>query len=295
MIRSHSKKGNSMIRKISKVIIVVNLQKKGAAELVDEISSYLDSLDIEIVIFSYSGKTEIPVLTTADLVFSLGGDGTVLFCSRIVESLSIPILAVNIGNFGFITEISKQEWKSAFIKYQNGQLDLSRRVMIKVMVERDGVRVAFHKGLNDAVISSNGISNIIKLNLKINETDLGKYRADGIIVATPTGSTAYSISAGGPILDPEMEALIINPICPFTLSNRPIVVSGNEVIHITVEEDQRTDVILSVDGQDAYPLRSGDEIIVERSQTKTLLIRSDKRNFYDILQSKLNWSGGANA
>ncbi len=295
MIRSHSKKGNSMIRKISKVIIVVNLQKKGAAELVDEISSYLDSLDIEIVIFSYSGKTEIPVLTTADLVFSLGGDGTVLFCSRIVESLSIPILAVNIGNFGFITEISKQEWKSAFIKYQNGQLDLSRRVMIKVMVERDGVRVAFHKGLNDAVISSNGISNIIKLNLKINETDLGKYRADGIIVATPTGSTAYSISAGGPILDPEMEALIINPICPFTLSNRPIVVSGNEVIHITVEEDQRTDVILSVDGQDAYPLRSGDEIIVERSQTKTLLIRSDKRNFYDILRSKLNWSGGANA
>ncbi len=284
-----------MIRKISKVIIVVNLQKKGAAELVDEISSYLDSLDIEIVIFPYSGKTEIPVLETADLVFSLGGDGTVLFCSRIVESFSIPILAVNIGDFGFITEISKQEWKSAFIKYQNGQLNLSRRVMIKVMVERDGVRVAFHKGLNDAVISSNGISNIIKLNLKINETDLGKYRADGIIIATPTGSTAYSISAGGPILDPEMEALIINPICPFTLSNRPIVVSGNEVIHITVEKDQRTDVILSVDGQDAYPLRPGDEIIVERSQTKALLIRSDKRNFYDILRSKLNWSGGANA
>ncbi|MDA3941856.1 MAG: NAD(+)/NADH kinase, partial [Spirochaetia bacterium] len=166
---------------------------------------------------------------------------------------------------------------------------------IKVMVERNGKRVAFHKVLNDSVNSSNGISNIIKLTLQINETDLGKYRADGIIVATPTGSTAYSISAGGPILDPEMEALIINPICPFTLSNRPIVVSGNEVVTITVEEGQRTDVILSVDGQDAYPLKSGDKIIVERSQTKALLIRSDKRNFYDILRSKLNWSGGANA
>jgi len=284
-----------MIRDISKVMIVANLNKEGAHLLIEEISTYLDSLGIEVIVFSYSGKTEIPELETADLVFSLGGDGTVLFCSRIVESLSIPILAVNIGDFGFITEISKQEWKSAFTKYQNGQLDLSRRVMLKVMVERDGISVAFHKGLNDAVISSNGISNIIRLNLKINETDLGKYRADGVIIATPTGSTAYSISAGGPILDPEMEALIINPICPFTLSNRPIVVSGNEVIHITVEEGQRADVILSVDGQDAYPLKPGDKIIVERSQTKALLIRSDKRNFYDILRSKLNWSGGANA
>jgi len=284
-----------MNRGILKVIIIVNLQKDGASFLVEEISNYLNDLGIKVVVFSYSGKADIPELETADLVFSLGGDGTVLFCSRIVESMSIPILAVNIGDFGFITEISREEWKSAFTKYKNGQLDLSRRVMIKVIVERNGEKVAFHKGLNDAVISSNGISNIIKLNLQINETNLGKYRADGIIVATPTGSTAYSISAGGPILDPEMEALIINPICPFTLSNRPIVVSGNEVVQITVEEDQRTDVILSVDGQDAYPLRAGDRIIVERSQTKALLIRSDKRNFYDILRSKLNWSGGANA
>ncbi len=284
-----------MNRKILKVILVANLQKNGAERLLNEISIYLRNLDIEVHVFSYSGKAEIPSLESADLVFSLGGDGTVLFCSRIVESMSIPILAVNIGDFGFITEISKNEWKSSFIKYQKGQLDLSRRVMLKVMVERNGASVAFHKGLNDAVITSNGISNIVKLNLHINDTDLGKYKADGIIVATPTGSTAYSISAGGPILDPEMEALIINPICPFTLSNRPIVVSGNEVVRITIDSGQRTDVILSVDGQDAYPLLEGDKIIIERSQTKALLIRSDKRNFYDILRSKLNWSGGVNA
>ncbi|MCF6334130.1 MAG: NAD(+)/NADH kinase [Spirochaetales bacterium] len=284
-----------MNRNIRKVIIVVNLQKDGAPVLSEEINSYLRNLGIDVFIFAYTGKSEIPRLETADLVISLGGDGTALFCSRIVESMSIPILAVNIGDFGFITEISKKEWKSAFIKFQNGELSLSRRVMIKVMVERRGNSVAFHKGLNDAVISSNGISNIIRRHLNINKTNLGKYKADGIIVATPTGSTAYSISAGGPILDPEMEALIINPICPFTLSNRPIVVSGNEVIKITVEEGQRADIILSVDGQDAYPLEEGDLVIVERSQTKALLIRSDKRNFYDILRSKLNWSGGANA
>ena len=284
-----------MTRKISKVILVANLQKNGAELLLNEISIYIKSLGIKSYIFTYNGKAEIPKLESADLVFSLGGDGTVLFCSRIVESMSIPILAVNIGDFGFITEISKNEWKSSFIKYQKGHLDLSRRVMLKVMVERNGESVAFHKGLNDAVITSNGISNIVKLNMHINNTDLGKYKADGIIVATPTGSTAYSISAGGPILDPEMEALIINPICPFTLSNRPIVVSGNEVISITIESGQRTDVILSVDGQDAYPLLEGDKIIIERSQTKALLIRSDQRNFYDILRSKLNWSGGVNA
>ena len=280
--------------------VVSYLLKKKTREIIERVEKVIHELGGEVIYEkSLASKLNLEGVRLEDMnvdfIITLGGDGTVLFCSRIVESMSIPILAVNIGDFGFITEISKNEWKSSFIKYQKGQLDLSRRVMLKVMVERDGASVAFHKGLNDAVITSNGISNIVKLNLHINDTDLGKYKADGIIVATPTGSTAYSISAGGPILDPEMEALIINPICPFTLSNRPIVVSGNEVIHITIDTGQRTDVILSVDGQDAYPLLEGDKVIIERSQTKALLIRSDQRNFYDILRSKLNWSGGVNA
>jgi NAD+ kinase len=149
--------------------------------------------------------------------------------------------------------------------------------------------------MNDAVISGSGISKIVRLNVMLNKTSLGQYLADGIIVSTPTGSTAYSVAAGGPILDPEIEAFILNPICPFTLSNRPIVVSGTDVIFINVEREQRAEVILSIDGQEVIPLEKGDNVIFEKSRSKVLLVRSDRRNFYEVLRSKLNWSGGTNA
>jgi len=285
-------------RSIKKVMIIVNLHKEEAKPLTDEIKEYLEERGIDVEIFGFIGKPETPVirdLSGVDLVFSLGGDGTVLYTARMVESSGVPILALNLGNFGFITEVSKNEWKSVFEGYERGESDLSRRIMLKVIVERQGKRIASFKGLNDAVISSEGISTIVKLRLMINNTHLGEYRADGVIIATPTGSTAYSVSAGGPILDPEMEAIIVNPICPFTLSNRPIVVSGDEVISIIVEKVQRVGVILSIDGQDSFPLLPEDRVIIEKSRSKTLLIKSDVRNFYEILRSKLNWSGGPDA
>jgi NAD+ kinase len=284
-----------MRRRISKVLIIANLQKKEAARLIEEIRSYMAEHGIEAEVFTFKGEPEIPHIDNVDLIFSLGGDGTVLFSSRLVESRGIPIMAVNLGAFGFITEISKDEWRSAFEKYAAGELGLSRRVMVKVMVERRGNRIRTFKGLNDAVISGSGISKIVRLNVALNKTPLGQYRADGIILSTPTGSTAYSVAAGGPILDPEIEAFIINPICPFTLSNRPIVVSGNDVIYVNVEEEQRAEMILSIDGQEVFPLEKGDNVIFEKSHSKTLLVRSDLRNFYEVLRSKLNWSGGSDA
>ncbi len=284
-----------MKRTIKKVMLIVNMHKTDASELTREIEEYLEGKGIETVVVGFVGKPENPDVKDVDFVFSLGGDGTVLYCARIVESTGIPILALNLGNFGFITEISKHEWKSAFERFEKGEACLSRRIMLKVVVERGGRKIASFKGLNDAVISSEGISTIVKLRLMINNTHLGEYRADGVIVATPTGSTAYSVSAGGPILEPEMEAIIVNPICPFTLSNRPIVMSGDEVISIFVEKDQRVGVILSIDGQESFPLYPDDRIIIEKSRSKTLLVRSDVRNFYEILRSKLNWSGGPDA
>ncbi len=284
-----------MKRTIKKVMLIVNMHKTDASELTREIEEYLEGKGIETVVVGFLGKPENPDVKDVDFVFSLGGDGTVLYCARIVESTGIPILALNLGNFGFITEISKHEWKSAFERFEKGEACLSRRIMLKVVVERGGRKIASFKGLNDAVISSEGISTIVKLRLMINNTHLGEYRADGVIVATPTGSTAYSVSAGGPILEPEMEAIIVNPICPFTLSNRPIVMSGDEVISIFVEKDQRVGVILSIDGQESFPLYPDDRIIIEKSRSKTLLVRSDVRNFYEILRSKLNWSGGPDA
>lgn len=284
-----------MSKSIRKVLIIANLHKKETELLIDEIRTYMREREIETAVFGFREKPDIPSVEDVDFVFSLGGDGTVLFSSRVLESRGIPILAVNLGAFGFITEVTKDEWKSAFEKYISGELGLSRRIMVKVMVERNGRRIATHRGLNDAVISCSGISKIVRMNLFLNKTSLGEYRADGVILSTPTGSTAYSLAAGGPILDPEIEAFILNPICPFTLSNRPIVVSSNDVVFVNIEKEQRVDTLLSIDGQEVIPLEQGDNVIFEKSHSKTLLVRSDKRNFYEVLRSKLNWSGGTNA
>lgn len=280
---------------IRKVLIIANLHKPEAASLMDSIVKFMAREQIEAIPFGFLGKPGQISVNGVDFAFSLGGDGTVLYASRLLESRGIPILAVNLGRFGFLTEISGDEWSDAFNGYRSGALGLSRRIMLKVMIERNGKKIESISGLNDAVISANGISKIVELGLTLNRNDLGRYRADGIIIATPTGSTAYSVAAGGPILDPEMEALIINPICPFTLSNRPIVVSGNDVVRIDVQDNQRAKVILSIDGQEVFPLEAGDRIILEKSHSKTLLVRSDRRNFYEVLRSKLNWSGGPDA
>jgi NAD+ kinase len=167
--------------------------------------------------------------------------------------------------------------------------------MLDVSVTRNGAELNSFTGLNDGVIGATGISKIVRLQISLSDTYVGGYRADGVIVSSPTGSTAYSAAAGGPILDPEMEAMIINPICPFTLSNRPIVVPGDKNIIIEVMEKQRTDILLTVDGQYAVELLPRDTIHIGLSEKRALIIRSDRRNFYEVLRTKLNWSGGPDA
>jgi len=162
-------------------------------------------------------------------------------------------------------------------------------------VKRGGKRTAKYIALNDAVICSDGISKIVKLKINLSNISLGKYRADGVIISSPTGSTAYSAAAGGPILDPRIEAMIINPICPFTLSNRPIVVNGKEIINIIVEKKQRTNLRLTIDGQLDYPLVQGDEVSFKKYVKKAMIIHSDKRDFFEVLREKLNWSGAPDA
>ncbi len=280
---------------IRRVLLVANYQKAAARALVDEIRSYLEAQQIAVVVFGFSGKTAPPEVDSFDLAISLGGDGTVLFASRFLSSRRIPILAVNLGDFGFITEVTRDEWQAAFEKFRDGKLAAGDRLVLAVEVFRCGAKVAEFQGLNDAVVAAQGISKIVKLSLALLEDRLGPYRADGMIIATPTGSTAYSAAAGGPILHPEMEAIIINPICPFTLSHRPIVVHAQEHVTITIEPEQRTGVILTIDGQTVYTLEPGDEVRVCRSPDKVRIIRSDKRTFYEVLRSKLNWSGGPDA
>jgi NAD+ kinase len=280
---------------INKVLLIANLLKDEAEKLAADIRGYLENQGIEVVVFGFRGKASQPALEDYDLAISLGGDGTVLFSSRILSSHSIPILPVNLGDFGFITEVTRDEWIDAFERFRSGMIEAGDRLLITVTVHRQGKEIATFMGLNDAVISASGISKIVKLSVRLSDTPLGRYRADGIIVATPTGSTAYSAAAGGPILHPEMDAMILNPICPFTLSHRPIVVPHDEEIVVEVEEEQRTGLMMTVDGQSEFPLKPDDRIVIRASEEKARIVRSNKRTFYEVLRTKLNWSGGPDA
>lgn len=283
------------MRQISTVLLVVNLHKPDAKRLSGQITEYLTERTISVDTLWLPSEEPCRVERVYDLAISLGGDGTVLYCARMLHDAGIPILAVNLGTFGFITEVSADEWQEAFEKFCCGETLLSRRLMFRITVRRDGSQIFLGHGLNDAVVTAAGISKVVNLKLHLDTTHLGTFRADGLIVATPTGSTAYSMAAGGPIVDSEMEALIVTPICPFTLSNRPIVVSSEDVIRITVTEPQRTSVNLTVDGQEFLQLKEGDEILVEKSRSRALLALSNKRNFYEVVRQKLQWSGGTNA
>ena len=281
--------------RVRKALIIANLSKLDADAVSREVESYLEDRGIATEVFKYYEKPDSVPEADCDVAFSLGGDGTVLFCARSLAPRSIPIMAVNIGDFGFITEVGRDEWLEAFEKFLDGKLGISRRVMLETQVSRNGSVVADFLGLNDSVIASSGISKIVRLRAEVDGSPLGRYRADGVIVSTPTGSTAHSAAAGGPILDPEMHALVLIPICPFTLSNRPIVLQGNKPVYIDVEPEQRTKLFLTVDGQDLIPLEEGDRIQFRIAVSEAHIVRSDKRNFFEVLRSKLNWSGGPDA
>lgn len=281
---------------VRNVVIVSNAWKENSMQVSQQIRAYLEGRGIAtsiLVTRNLDEKFDISIRT--DLLISVGGDGTVLYCARLVQDLGIPILAVNLGTFGFITEISCDEWQSSLDCLLEGKEKISRRLMLKVSVIRNEERVFQCQGLNEAVVTSSGVAKVVNIDLYIGKTKAGTFRSDGIIIATPTGSTGYSLAAGGPILDSEMSALIITPVCPFTLSNRPLVLGANEVITMKVDEGQRTEIMLTVDGQQYFELQEGDDIIVEKSRSRALLISSGVRNYTQVLSTKLNWSGGMHA
>jgi NAD+ kinase len=278
--------------------------------LASQIKTELEKLKISVTVFSVNGKpVENPKHPENkwDIAFSLGGDGTVLYAARCLAHLGVPILPVNLGSLGFLAEVNKDDWQSVFHKWERGEITPSQRCMFSVSVQRGSEIVMENFCLNDAVISCTGIAKLINLDVKLavkneqitikNEqtpkepgTTLGTYRCDGLIIATPTGSTAYSMAAGGPILDPEMEAVIINPICPFALSNRPFVLTSRQVIIVTVAEQQRSGVLLTIDGQDIFDLECDDKVIIKQSPYNAQLIYPGKFAYYSALRNKLFWS-----
>ncbi|MDR2901054.1 MAG: NAD(+)/NADH kinase [Treponema sp.] len=283
------------MKTIRRVLLIVNLHKKDAAPLAEQIVRVLEKRGLEVSVFGFNGKPERETGNDFDIAFSLGGDGTVLYAAREMAPFDIPILPINLGTLGFIAAVHPDEWEQVFAAYLDESVCVSERLMLDIWVERGDKEVFRCRGLNDAVITSDGISKIIRLHVGGDKIKLGHYRSDGLIVATPTGSTAYSVAAGGPILDPEMEAVILNPICPFTLSNRPIVVPSHEIICVEIEAEQRSGVLLTVDGQVVEHLEPRDKVYIQKAPNKAKLIASDRTVFYTVLRSKLNWSGGPDA
>jgi len=287
--------GKSAAFSVEKAILFVNLHKKNAFPVSEQIRSVLDKRNVETTVFSFEGKPEKPPQGKWDIAFSLGGDGTVLNTARCLAFLGVPILPVNLGTLGFIASVNMDEWLTVFDLWEKGELCVSQRCMLEISVERASKIILENVCLNDVVISASGIARLINLNAHIgandNATSLGSYRCDGLIIATPTGSTAYSMAAGGPILDPEMEAMILNPICPFALSNRPFVLPSRQTLCVTVANEQRSGVLLTVDGQDTFKLECSDRILVRQAPYNALLISAGRQSYYSALRTKLFWSG----
>jgi NAD+ kinase len=288
-------------RSMKRVLLFVNVLKKDAGNLAEEIREKLKSRHIEVESLSAEGAADPDITGTYDAAFTLGGDGTVLYAARAMAIRGVPIIPVNLGTLGFIAAVPPRDWAMVLDKWLAGTADISRRLMLEVRVDRLGKTVKQGACLNDVVISASGISKLIRLQV-LSEipsaagparslVPLGQYRADGLIAATPTGSTAYSMAAGGPILDPEMEALIINPVCPFTLSHRPLVLPARDTVIIEVEQEQRSGVLLTIDGQVTEPLEPGDRILLRQAPYQARLIFADRNAFYKALRTKLNWSG----
>ena len=278
-----------------KTLIVYNPAKEPAATVFREMRSWLegrgyavDSCDSH----ECRAAEEAPV---ADFAVSLGGDGTFLSCARLLAARPVPILPVHLGTFGFITEVTQAEWPEALDAWIQGSLEVEERTVLDVGVLRGGEAAAAFLAVNDAVVSGGGISKIIRLSLRLGGVEAGRFRGDGLILSTATGSTAYSMAAGGPILVPPMQSLVLTPICPFSLSWRPIVLPVTDGVAIRVEEEQRADVLLTVDGQESFPLVEGDVVEMRGRPAGAKVIKSDKRVFYEVVRSKLGWSGGPHA
>jgi NAD+ kinase len=254
------------------------LRTRGVAVLADQ---PLDGVDATIA-------DNHEIVATADLVIALGGDGTLLRTARLVGPRGLRIFGVNLGGLGFLTEVSTADALTAVDRVLAGDFHMDRRATLAVRVDRGGTRIAESQVLNDAVINKSALARIIDLSTSVDGEYLCVYKADGLIVATPTGSTAYSLSAGGPVVSPSVGVVILSPICPHTLTQRPLVVSDSSTVRVALRAVDQ-DVVLTLDGQEGVPLRDGDVIEIAKSPHEVCLVRTGTRGFLTVLREKLHW------
>jgi NAD+ kinase len=265
-------------------------------EIISRIIAFLQSRDINVLIEKEfapdSGeiiiieKENIP--QESDLIIVFGGDGTLLSVSRLDNVTDIPILAVNLGGLGFLTEIRVEEIEDALAKVLDSDYDIEKRMMFDVQLKRAGDgKVEKFTALNDVVVNKGALARMIDLDTYVNEKFLNSYRVDGLIISTPTGSTGYSLSAGGPIIYPSLKLIAIIPICPHTLTNRPIILEDEKEVMVSLRSGD--DVYLTMDGQVGVLMNIGDQVRVYKSEKNVTLIKSPFRNYFEVLKEKLKW------
>jgi NAD+ kinase len=230
-------------------------------------------------------RNEIP--GRSDIIIVFGGDGTLLSVARLVGNTGVPVLGVNLGGLGFITEISRDEVRREIDKVFSGKCSFEERIMLLADVTRGRKKVIQHNAFNDVVLHKSALSRMFELEISINNRYVSTFRADGLIVSTPTGSTAYSLSAGGPILYPTLESFLMTPICPHTLASRPIVLPDTFVLEATIKNGDN--IYLTLDGQVGFPLKVYDRIKIRKADYKTKFIVLHDRDYFQILRTKLKW------
>jgi NAD+ kinase len=278
---------------------VAVLAKPGTREgqrIASELGSWLDARGVAVRFDEHTAhalgrRDGIPAGTIpsgTDLVIVAGGDGTLLSAARLAGPLGIPILGVNFGGLGFMTELQPEELYTALTRVLRGAYTIEEREALRVRFRRGRKILGEYALLNDAVVTKTALARMLVIELRIDAELVATYTSDGLIIATPTGSTAYNLSAGGPILDPRMSAFVIAPICPHAMSYRPLVVPGSVRIEVTLRS-LTEEAYLTLDGQVGFPMRQRDAIVVDRHPRSVRLLRVARRGFFEVLQRKLHW------
>jgi NAD+ kinase len=291
--------GESAIRRVG---VVVKPHQHEAVQTICELISWLAARGLQLVgtpeiererIEQQTGcaievheREELP--SRVDMMLVLGGDGTMIATARMMGDSEVPVLGINYGHLGYLAEFRVEEMFPAIESILSGNFRLDRRVMLSVEHFRGEEKLAHSRILNDVVINKAALSRIIEIEAYSNGQYINSFRADGLIVSTPTGSTAYNLSAGGPVIYPSMNAIVLTPICPFTLSNRPIVVPDEVQLEIYLKTD-REEVALTLDGQIGFALRIGDRVLIHKSHTTFNIVQPANRNYFDVLRDKLRW------
>ena len=278
-----------------RIAVFPNVDKPNAGAVLDRIFRFFSERDVQLMLPMHEARffgcaetygVENIEQAPADMALSLGGDGTLLgVCHRYGRN-EVPVCGINIGTLGFMADIELDELEDRLEKILVGGYYIEQRLLLAGFVKSNG-RERFHgNAINDVVVTKGGMARMLRLGLSINETHLMDYKADGIIVASPTGSTAYSLSAGGPIMNPTIQALLVTPICAHTFNMRPLVVNEHDVIHIHIAAVHQ-DILVTFDGQESFHLLPGDEIVVRKAQQSARIVKFEDQDYYRILRTKL--------